>query len=363
MVLNFLKSQFIEVIEWTDWSRETLVYRFPVKGNEIKMGARLTVREGQAAIFINEGRIADVFDPGSYTLDTENMPILTKLLSWKYGFNSPFKAEIYFLNTTQFTDQRWGTPNPIMLRDPEFGPMRIRAFGVYAFRVIDPGTFLREVSGTDGLFEVDEIEGQLRRHVLMDFTDALAESKVAALDMAANLEEISTVCYGRMQDKFQQYGLGLTQFIIENISLPPEVEKALDKRTQMGILGDLGRYGQFQAAEAMRAAAENPAGGAAGAGVGLGAGMVMANQMMGSMMGGGQQPQAAPAPQQAAPAAAPAQATSACSGCQASIPQGSKFCPECGAKQVAPSKTFCSECGNEVTPGAKFCSGCGTPQA
>ena len=289
-----LKHEFIDIIEWVDDTQDTMVYRFPRYQKEIKMGAQLTVREGQMAVFINEGQIADVYKPGRYELQTQNMPILTTLKGWKYGFNSPFKAEVYFVATRNFTDRKWGTKNPIMLRDPEFGPIRIRAFGNYAVRVDDPATFIREIVGTDGDFSTDEITDQLRNLIITRFSDKIAESKIPILDLAANYDEMSKYLEDRIQPEFGEYGLKLTKFLIENISLPEKVEEALDKRSSMGIIGDLSRYTQYQAAEAMEAAANNPSGDA-GAGIGMGMGFAMANQMAKGMnMGGTEQPQQAP---------------------------------------------------------------------
>ena len=293
-LFDFIKGELINVIEWTDDSRNTLVWRFPVQDNAIKMGAQLTVREGQAAVFINEGQLADVFTPGRYELSTANLPILTKLKSWKYGFDSPFKAEVYFVNTTQFTDQKWGTQNPIMLRDAEFGPVRVRAFGSYNFRVLDPAKFIQEIVGTDGHFTTQDITKQLRSHVVSSFTDHLGEAKVPVLDLAANYKELGSKIGETMQPDFDNYGLGLTTLLIENISLPPKVEEMLDKRTSMGILGDMGKYTQFQAAEAMVAAAKNPGSGAGDA-MGIGAGLAMGQAMASAMTGATAQPAAAPA--------------------------------------------------------------------
>jgi membrane protease subunit (stomatin/prohibitin family) len=281
-----LLSQWIEVIEWLDSSSDTLVYRFPVNNQEIKMGAQLIVREGQAAVFVNEGQLADVFMPGHYTLSTQNMPILTMLKSWKYGFNSPFKAEVYFVNTRQFTDLKWGTANPIMMRDAEFGMVRLRAFGSYSIRIVDPAKFLKEVVGTEGLYQTDQISGQLRNLVVTQFTDALAELKVPALDLAANYLEMGQQLQGKLATDFQEYGLTLTKFLIENISLPPEVEQMLDKRTSMGIVGDMGRFTQFQTAQAIEAAANNPGGGGdMTSGLGIGAGLAMGQQMAQTLQG------------------------------------------------------------------------------
>ena len=288
-LLDKLRGEFIDIIEWTEPSQnEILAYRFPRYNNEIKNGAKLTVREGQAAVFVNEGQIADVFSPGMYTLDTKNLPILSTLKGWKYGFNSPFKAEVYFVATRQWTDQKWGTQNPFMLRDAEFGPLRVRAFGTYAFRVSDPGTFLKQLVATDPNFEAYEISNQLRNTIVSRFVDVVGQSKIPVLDMAGNYEKMSRLCQERIAPDLQSMGLSLTLFYIENISLPPEVEEALDKRTKMGVIGDLSKYTQYQTAEAIPAAAANP-GGIAGIGAGLGVGIGIANQMAGAMAGGASQ--------------------------------------------------------------------------
>lgn len=299
MIWDKLRGEFIDIIEWLDDSKNTMVYRYERYDNEIKYGAKLVVREGQAAAFVNMGQLADVFEPGMYELETRNLPILSKLQGWKHGFESPFKAEVYFVSTRQFTDLKWGTKNPIMMRDPEFGPVRLRAFGSYAIRVGDPATFLREIVGTDGHFTKEEVIDQLRNIVVSRFTDALGESKVAVLDLAANYDELGGFIGEKIAPELAEYGLDLTKLLVENISLPQNVEEVLDKRTSMGVIGDLGKYTQFQAANAMEAAAENPQGMAAG-GMGMGMGFAMANQM-GAAMGQGQQAQAAPqAPAQGA---------------------------------------------------------------
>lgn len=277
-----ITGELVDIIEWLDPTHDTLLYRFERYQNEIKYGAKLVVREGQAAVFINEGQLADVFQPGTHTLQTQNLPILATLKGWKYGFNSPFKAEVYFVSTRRFTDLKWGTKNPVMLRDPEFGPIRLRAYGTYVIQMKDPGIFVRQVAGTDGLFKTDEITEQLRNVIVSRFTDILGESKIAALDLAANYDELGKFLRDRIQPEFDGYGLDLVAMLVENVSLPPEVEQALDKRSSMGVIGDLGKYAQFQAAEAMRDAAKNPSG-TAGAGMGMGMGFAMANQMAGAM--------------------------------------------------------------------------------
>lgn len=285
-----IRGELIDIIEWLDDSGNTIVYRFERRNNEIKYGAKLTVREGQAAVFINEGQIADVFRPGMYTLETKNLPILATLKGWKYGFESPFKAEVYFVATRRFTDLKWGTKNPIMLRDAEFGPIRLRAFGTYAMRVEDPGVFIKEIVGTDGHFTRDEITDQLRNIVVSRFGDLLGECKIPALDLAGNYDELGRFISDRITPNFKAYGLELTDFYVENISLPEEVEKALDKRSSMNVIGNMQQYTQFQAAEAIEHAAQNPGGGGLAAG-GLGAGMGLAmGQQMGQAMSQPPQP-------------------------------------------------------------------------
>ncbi|HTL81058.1 MAG TPA: SPFH domain-containing protein [Bacteroidia bacterium] len=278
-----LKNELIDIIEWTDSSNDTIMYRFPRYQNEIKNNAKLTVRESQVAVFINEGQIADIFQPGMYTLSTQNLPILATLKGWKYGFNSPFKAEVYFVNTKQFTNLKYGTKNPIMIRDAEFGPVRIRAFGSYAFKITDAKAFIKEVAGTDDQVTTEEVTENLRNIVITRFTDAVASAKIPVLDMASNYDEFSETIMKKIAPEFTEYGMTLTKLLVENISLPPEVEAMLDKRSSMGIVGNLGAYSQFQAANAMEAAANNPNGGGGmmGAGMGMGMGMGMGNQMAG----------------------------------------------------------------------------------
>lgn len=284
-----LSNELVDIVEWLDETRDTMVWRFPRYQNEIKNGARLVVRESQSAAFINEGAMGDLFvHPGTYTLTTQNLPLLSTLKGWKFGFNSPFKAEVYFVSTRTFTEHKWGTKNPIMIRDPEFGPTRIRAFGSFAIRVNNPAVLLRNVVGTNQQFSVDDISGQLRDMMVARFANAAAESKIPVLDMAANQDELGRVLLGRVNTDFQQFGLEVTQLVVENISLPPEVEAAMDKRTSMGVLGNLDNYMKMQAANSLEKAAANPGGPA-----GLGVGFMMANQMAG-MMQPAMQPQSAP---------------------------------------------------------------------
>lgn len=289
-----LKGELIDIIEWLSDSPDTMVYRFERYNNEIKNGAKLVVREGQAAVFENEGKLADVFLPGTYTLNTQNLPILGTLKGWKYGFESPFKAEVYFVSTRRYTDLKWGTKNPVMLRDPEFGPVRLRAFGTYTIKVSDPAAFIREVVGTEGRFDSNEISEQLRNLIVAKFADVLGESKIPVLDLASNYEELGTFLTKRIGADFGHYGLEVSKLMVENISLPPEVEAAMDKRTSMGVIGNLQAYTQFQAANSMEEAAKNPGGMAAG-GIGMGMGFGMA-QTMGQAMAGGAGATATPPP-------------------------------------------------------------------
>ena len=273
-----LFGEFVDVIEWLDKSANTMVYRFERYGNEIKYGAKLTVRESQVAILVNEGKAADFFEPGLYELETSNMPIMTTLENWPHGFESPFKAEVYFFNMRRFVDLKWGTKNPIMLRDKEFGAVRLRAFGSYCVRINDPLTFIKEITGTNGHFSTADISDQLRNLILSRFASILGESSIPVLDLAGNYDELSDYITARISPEFNEYGLEITKLLVENISLPPAVEEALDKRTSMGVIGNLKDYTEFQAAEAMKAAAENPSGGAS-EGIGMGIGFAMANKM------------------------------------------------------------------------------------
>ena len=271
-------AELLDIIEWVDDSSDTMVWRFPRYENEIKYGAQLIVRQAQAAVFVDQGRIADVFPPGRYRLTTDNLPLLTTLLGWKYGFHSPFKAEVYFVNTRNFTNLKWGTSNPVIIRDAEFGPLRLRAYGTYVVRVHDPARFINEIVGTNAHFTVDDVAGQLRNLIVTRFADLVAESGIPLLDLAASYNEISASLAGRLGPEFKEYGLDVTKLLVENIALPPEVEEALDKKSSMGIIGNLDDYLKFQSATAMEAAAKNP-GGEAAAGVGMGMGFAMANQM------------------------------------------------------------------------------------
>lgn len=277
-----IKGEFIDIIEWTDDSTDTMVYRFERHGNEIKYGAKLTVRESQVAVFVDEGQFADVFTPGMYTLETSNLPILSTLKGWKYGFNSPFKSEVYFVNTKRFNDQKWGTMNPIMMRDADFGMVRVRAFGTYAMRVKDAKTFLQEVVGTNWQFTTDEIATQIRNYIVSGFAEAVSQTQMPVLDLYSHYDDMGSNLTKLMSPKIEALGIELIDLMIENVSVPPEVEQAIDTRSKMGAVGNLDNYMKFQAADAMVKGAENP-GGMGGIGAQMAAGMIMGQQMGGMM--------------------------------------------------------------------------------
>lgn len=299
-LFDFLAGEFIDVIEWTDDTRDTMVYRFETVGRAIKYGAKLTVREGQAAVFVHEGQIADTFGPGLWMLETNNLPILTRLQNWDHGFRSPFKSEIYYVNTTRFNDQKWGTKNPIIARDPEFGPVRLRAFGTYSMRVGEPAKFIAEIVGTDGEFTADEISFQIRNVIVQEFSRVIASSGIPVLDMAGNTQQLGGLIAKAIAPVVAEYGLTIPEFYIENISLPEEVEKMLDRRTSMGIVGDLNRFNQYAMGEAVLRGADQPGGGM-GAGIGAGLGAAVGAGLGGAVgragpWGGMPGPAAPPAP-------------------------------------------------------------------
>jgi membrane protease subunit (stomatin/prohibitin family) len=312
-LLDFLAKQFIDVIQWTEPEEDTLAYRFPMQDMEIQTGAKLTVRESQLAAFVNEGKVADVFSPGLYTLNTQTLPLLTNLMNWDKMFKSPFKSDVYFFSARIKTNQRWGTATPITIRDKEFGAVRVRAYGIYSFHVSDPRRFHTKVSGTREIYGVSDIEGQLRNTIVGRMTDTFGQSGVPFLDMAANQIELGQRIAEHLRPTFSELGLTLDSFVVENLSLPEELQKMLDARVGMNMVGDMGRYTQYQVASSLPIAAANQGGGAAGIGVGLGAGLTMAQQMMSSLK--------------------PVADSKYCSACGKSIPRGSKFCPECGGTQ------------------------------
>ena len=348
-------NQFIEVIEWLDDTHTTMVYRYPVHGQEIKNGAQLIVRESQAAVFVYEGQVADVFTPGRYTIDGGNTPILSKLGAWKFGFNSPFKSEVYFVNTKQFTDMKWGTSNPVMLRDADFGIVQLRAFGAYSLRIADPAEFIKEIAGTNAQFQVEDIDVQLKRSIVTEFSDALGELKIPALDLASQYKELGETIRAKINEDFKSYGLEVTKFYLENVSVPEEVQTAINKRAAMGAIGNVDNYMKFQAADALRDAAQNEGGGA-GLGAGLGAGFAMGGQMVNAF---GQQQPSAPSGGAAQPP--PVAATVPCPTCGKANAAGVKFCSDCGGKMEV-AQVPCVKCGANLREGAKFCSECGSTQ-
>ncbi|MBQ7407710.1 MAG: SPFH domain-containing protein [Clostridia bacterium] len=365
--MGLLDGLFRLNIEWADDMQNRMVYKYPFKksGKEVNDNSSLTVRESQVAIFVHKGKIADVFEPGLYQMSTEILPILTKLASWKYKFETPITLDVYFVNTKQFTGIKWGTQNPFMMRDPEFGVIRVRGFGSFAFRVDDAPTFMRELFGTASSFETADIQNYLKSMVVSGLTDAVGESKISAIDLAGNTMEFQTIVKAKIQAMFKNIGLELTQLIIENMSVPSEVEKALDERSKYGILGDATDVMlKVSAAEAMKEAAKNPGAGGAmmGAGIGMGAGVGM-GAMMGEAFKGTTATGATATAAAAAAGASMAATTSesggmiTCPECSASVSAGSKFCSNCGKK--LPTKKFCTNCGTEVALGAKFCSNCG----
>jgi membrane protease subunit (stomatin/prohibitin family) len=290
-----LSHEFIDIIEWLDYSDDTICHRFERYQNEIKNGAKLIVREGQTAVFINQGQLADVFEPGTYTLETENLPILSTLKGWKYGFNSPFKAEVYFVNTHLFTDEKWGTKNPITLNDERFGLVEIRSFGTYAFRISDAGKFIVDIVGTDNNFTNFEINEHLKSLIATRFTDTVGEANLPIELYAANTSELSETCKEVMQPEFETVGIALEKFYIENVSMPEDLKKEIFEYSRIDKL-DLDKLTKFKTAKAIEAAASNE-GGTAGAGMGMGMGFVLAQQMgglMGPQMGGQTAPQTSP---------------------------------------------------------------------
>ncbi len=281
-LFDFVAKQFIDVIHWTEPEDGILAYRFPMSGMEIQNGASLTVRESQLALFVDEGKVADLFEPGRHTLTTQTLPVLTYLKDWDKLFESPFKSDVYFFSTRLQLDRKWGTPNPITIRDKEFGIVRLRAFGIYSYRVTDPKKFYTEVSGTRETYTVDDLDGQLRNTLIGSMTDLFGESGVPFLDMAANQDEFGTRLKEKMLPVFERYGLALDNLVVQNVSLPEELQKVLDQRIGMNMVGDLGKYTQYQTANAIPVAAANE-GGVAGAGVGLGAGIAMGQAMAAGM--------------------------------------------------------------------------------
>lgn len=349
---DFLAKQFIDVIDWTEPEDGILAYRYPMQDREIQNGGKLTVRDSQMAVFVNEGQVADVMGPGLYTLNTHTLPILTYIMNWDKAFQSPFKSDVYFFSTRMQTNQRWGTATPITFRDREFGAVRMRGYGIYSYHVADPKIFYQRVSGTRDQYRVGDLEGQLRNTIIGVMTSTFASSAVPFLDLAANQMEMGNRIMEHMKPAFADLGLSLDTFVVDNVSLPDELQQMLDQRIGMNMIGDMNRFTQFEVAKSIPIAAANQGGGVAGIGVGLGAGLTMAQQMMNAMQPPQQQPQSpqgpppppqTQAPAQAAPPAEQPQAgggqpaagaqTKFCMNCGKPIPKAARFCPECGGSQ------------------------------
>jgi len=328
---DFLSKQFIDVIDWVEPEDGILAYRYPMQDREIQNGGKLTVRDSQMAVFVNEGRVADVFGPGLYTLNTNTLPILTYLMNWDKAFKSPFKSDVYFFVNRLQTNQHWGTPNPITIRDKEFGAVRLRAFGIYTYHLTDPKLFYTKVSGTRDVYRVADLEGQLLNSIVGRITDTFAGSQVAFLDMAGNQVALSEKIAGQLKPGFSDLGLALDSFVVENLSLPDELQKILDQRIGMNMVGDMGRYTQYQVAQSIPVAAANEGGGAAGVGAGLGAGIAMGQAMMDALKKGSAP--SAPETGGAVGGAVAGTEVKFCLNCGKSIPKVSKFCPNCGQAQ------------------------------
>ena len=355
---DFIKKQFIDVIDWVEPEDGILAWRYPMRDMEIQNGAKLTVRESQMAAFVNEGRMADVFGPGLYTLNTQTLPLLTNLMNWDKLFASPFKSDVYFFSTRTQINQRWGTANPLTIRDREFGAIRVRGNGIYSWHIADPRAFHVKISGTREKYTVAEIEGQLRDMTLGHMADAIAQSQIPFLDLIANQVELGNQILNALRPMYAEYGLSLDTFVVREFSLPEELQKRLDERISMNMIGDMGRYTQFQVAQSIPIAAANE-GGIAGIGAGLSAGYGMA-QAMGQALNQAYvppqpQPQAPP-PMGAVPVAPVAPVAPAAP--QAAPPQPAA--PQAGAP--AADLKFCFNCGNKIPRAAKFCAECGTPQ-
>ncbi|MDR1697984.1 MAG: SPFH domain-containing protein [Erysipelotrichaceae bacterium] len=335
----------LKVIEWKDENKEVIVHRFDYNKSKdfIARGSALTVRESQVAIFVDKGRLADVFLPGYYKLDTENVPILTKLMSWKYGFESPFKSDIYFVNTKQFINQKWGTSNPLLVRDKDFGPIQIRGFGTYSFRVNDAYIFMKELASTNSTYDVSDIRDYLKSLIVTAIADTVAESGLPILDLAANLRELGDLVVKATKAEFSQIGLEISKINIENFSLPKELEDAMMRNTSLGMRRqNLDVELELSRIEALKEAAKNPgaAGTMMGAGIGWGMGQSFGRDISQSANRDAQEKEV----------------MLICPGCGKQIKANSKFCSECGYKIV----TVCPACGKTVAPGTKFCGDCGT---
>lgn len=329
------KLALLKNISWSDMDRNTIIHKYEMGRDQVNKGSALTVSEGQVAIFIYKGKLADVFLPGFYKLDTDNMPILTKLMSWKYGFQTPFLADIYFVRTTQFTNQKWGTANPIIIRDQDYGAVRVRAYGNYSFRIDDAYVFMQNISGNCSSYTSEEISNYLRSMVVGGISDALGESKISILDLAGNMQEMGNIVESKLSKDFKAIGLEISKFNFENFSLPEQLEKALDENSALSMYRkNLDVYKAKGQTDAMLNASKNT--GSLGGFMGAGLGMSMGNQMASQMTGGSD--------------------TMTCPNCSAMVKSTAKFCPECGTKM----QPICPKCKKELPAGTKFCPDCGT---
>lgn len=363
----------LKVVEWNDNTRDTIVYKVDLRKNNINKGSMLTVRDSQVAIFADKGRMADVFLPGSYKLDTNSIPLITTLLSWKYGFEHPFKSDIYFVNTKQFTNQKWGTSNPILLKDADYGPVRIRGFGTYSFRVKDAFVFMKELSGTGSSYKTEDISEYIKSMVVTNITDAIGEANLPVLEMASNLVELGNQVKASLSDTLARIGIEIVQFNFENFSLPDNLQAILDEQMRLNVMGkNIDTYSRLAQADALKDAAKNPgmAGSTMGAGMGIGLGAAMGNMFSSSMnnqqgqqkndehfvtckkCGAKAKERTKFCPECGAPLG------NICPNCKASVKEGAKFCPECGYALVKK----CKKCGADLQPGAKFCPECGEKQ-
>jgi len=336
---------FLEVIEWFDETGKELVHRIPQKGSgEIKFGAQLIVRESQAAVFFYKGKAVEAFGPGRHTLKTLNIPILTKIAAIPWGLTSPLRAEVYLVNMKVFTNLKWGTRDPVAFKDSELGLVRLRAFGVFNLRVVQPLLFINSLVGTQGMYSTEEIEEYLNRVIVSRFNDYMGETIDSILNLPSKYNELSEGLAQRLQKDFSHFGLGLTHLYVNAITPPPEVQQAIDDRSRMGAFDDMNKLMQMKAAMAMEKASE--ADGGAGAGMGMGMGIMMPAMFAQYFAA------AKPGTQQA-------QESSPCPECQSPIPTMAKFCPQCGHQQVVFIK--CANCGKNLAPSASFCSRCGHP--
>lgn len=340
---DFLKRQFRKVIQWETDDKNAIVWKYPLeRKEEIMRKSTLVVREGQKAIFIKEGKLCDVFGPGTYELDDiKNIPLLTALYHWKTAWESPYTGDLYFVSTKQFIDNKWGTSNPVMMKDKDFGMVRVRGYGVYSFAIGVPTYAMNELFGSTGGLTVSDVDNYFKKIIVSVLTNSIAESGASALELAANYDDIAEIALGKMREDFGRMGIEIKGLYIENLSVPEEVEKMIDKRTSVGVMGDaMGGYAQMESLGAMRDAAKNPGmGGLAGAGVGLGAGLGIGKMFAEGMSGA-------------------VESGEKCPHCGASAKKGAKFCPECG-KPMKVVKIKCPSCGKEVDEGTKFCPECG----